>query len=133
MGKKAFTLVELMVVIMIIGILAAVSIPRMATATDSAKWSEAKAAMGTIASSLRTYAVENGAYGLYPPSLLELGFKNSDLNGTYFVRSDYSIPAAAFNKNGNPKLTFTIQCDKASLSPARITLDHTGSWVESNP
>ena len=59
-NRKAFTMVELMVVVMIVGILAAVAVPMMTGRVDAAKWSEGKAAMGTIASALRAYAAEKG-------------------------------------------------------------------------
>ena len=61
-NNKAFTMVELMVVVLIVGILAAVAVPMMTGRIDSSKWSEAKAAMGTIASALRSYAAEKGSF-----------------------------------------------------------------------
>ena len=58
MSKKGFTLVELMVVILIVAILAAVAIPIMRGRVDAAKWSEGKAMMGTIATAIRAYVAE---------------------------------------------------------------------------
>ncbi len=130
---KGFTLVELMVVILIVGILAAVAIPIMRGRIDAAKWSEGKAGMGSIATALRAYAAEKGADGTYPPSLTELGFQASDLHGTYFTIANYSIPACTFTAGADPELTFTIQCTNAGTgisSPSQITLDETGTWTE---
>jgi len=130
---KGFTLVELMVVILIVGILAAVAIPIMRGRIDAAKWSEGKAGMGSIATALRAYAAEKGADGTYPPTLQELGFQDSDLHGTYFTISNYSIPACTFTAGADPELTFTIQCTNAGTgisSPSQITLDETGTWTE---
>lgn len=133
-SRKGFTLIELMVVILIVGILAAVAIPIMRGRVDAAKWSEGRSGMGTIATALRAYAAEQAADGTYPPSsLADLGFIASDLHGTYFVIGDYSIPAASFTAGADPELTYTIRCDKASLSPTRFELDETGTWASSSP
>jgi len=132
-SRKGFTLIELMVVILIVGILAAVAIPIMRGRVDSAKWSEGKAGMGTISTALRAYAAEKGATGTYPPTLATLGFIASDLHGTYFTIANYSITAAAFTAGNDPELTFTIQCTNVGTgitSPTQITLSEAGVWTE---
>ncbi len=133
MRKTGFSLIELMIVIVIVSILAVVAVPILRGWADTAKWSEAKAAMGSIATSLRCYAARNGESGTYPPSLTTLGFVEDDLKGGHFVIDDYSITEASFTEGAEPELSFIIQCDKASLTPIRMTLDHAGNWTAVDP
>jgi len=129
--RKGFTLIELMVVILIVGILAAVAIPLMRGRIDAAKWSEGKAMMGTIATALRAYGAEKGDDGPWPPTLVQLGFVAGDLTGTYFVDADFGYnPAPAYSSLVTPSLTYTITCTPSTttLVPTTATLSHLGVW-----
>ncbi|KAA3633749.1 MAG: prepilin-type N-terminal cleavage/methylation domain-containing protein [Calditrichaeota bacterium] len=61
--EKGFTLIELMIVVVIIGILAALAIPRFMQATTKSKQSEAKQLLKQIYTMQRTYRQANNTYG----------------------------------------------------------------------
>ena len=62
MNRKGFTLIELMIVVVIIGILAALAIPRFMEATKKAKVTEGKGILKQIYVAARAYYQENGEY-----------------------------------------------------------------------
>ncbi len=64
--KRAFTLVEIMIVIAIVALLAAIAIPNFLKAKVTANESAAQATLRTISTALETYAAANK--GLYAPA-----------------------------------------------------------------
>lgn len=63
MGKKGFTLLELIVVILIVGVLASLALPRLFRTIEFSRSAEAWAAFSTIRSGLeRCYLMNNGSY-----------------------------------------------------------------------
>lgn len=62
-NRKGFTLIELMIVVVIIGILAALAIPRFMKSTSKAKQSEARQILKQIYTMQHTYRQANTAYG----------------------------------------------------------------------
>lgn len=62
-NEKGFTLIELMIVVAIIGILAAIAIPNFMRYQAKAKQSEAKINLGAIYTSEVTYHAEKDEYG----------------------------------------------------------------------
>lgn len=126
--KHGFTLVELMIVVLVVGILAAIAIPLMRGNIEDAKWSEANAAAGAVRRSVKTYYAQTGniVTGQLDDAVLlsTLSMTLADLTGTYFVPGDYSIDSV--NANGIAIITVTASQANAPVGSKTLSLD--GTW-----
>ena len=86
-AKKGFTLVELLLVVLIISVLAAIVVPRMSGASDGAKSAKCLANFTNIVKALEMYAATNGKYHV------GVDYLNKILNSTmYFPHGTPKCP-----------------------------------------
>jgi prepilin-type N-terminal cleavage/methylation domain-containing protein len=111
MRRKGFTLVEIMIVVAIIALLAAIAIPNLLRAKMSANEAAAQATLRTISTACETFAGDND--GTYPgdedadlvnvnPPYLSRGYRGATVQGylytyTTFDQNGYQIDATPQN------------------------------------
>ena len=64
-AKKGFTLIELLIVVVIIGILAAIAIPKFSNTKDKAKLASVKTDIRNYMTAEEAYFSDNSTYGTY--------------------------------------------------------------------
>ena len=95
MNKKAFSLVELMIVVAIIGLLAAIGVPQYAKFQARARQSEAKAALGALYSAEQSFFQE---WNCFSTDLRNIGFGVTGTNLRYITGfTNVSINGAVCN------------------------------------
>ncbi len=114
-GQKGFTLIELMIVIAIIGILAAIAIPQFSAYRERGYQASMKADANSIRIAEEAYYVDKNIYTSSATDLTNFGFKNySDGNsGTITVTA-------------GPPATFTVAMASTKTSKAVTYNSSTG-------
>jgi prepilin-type N-terminal cleavage/methylation domain-containing protein len=124
-GTRGFTLIEVMITIMIIGVVATAAGPLISQSLEKAKASEARAALGSIRRAMRMHYVEYGTYRdphFLPGRKVTFGgilpIKDSDLEGRYFSSECYTFEKVK-------RRTFRIRCTGLdSTAPAGDDVAH---------
>lgn len=62
LGQRAFTLIELLLVLVILGILAAIVVPKFSGRTEQARETAARSQIATFGTALDAFEVDNGYY-----------------------------------------------------------------------
>ncbi len=102
--RKGFTLIELLIVVVIIGILAAIAIPKFATTKEKAYMATMKSDLRNLVTAQEGYFSDNQAF---TTDLVALQFDPST-NVTIVVNS---AVAADWNATATHSLVSTKQCD----------------------
>ncbi len=108
-SQKGFTLIELMIVVAIIGILAAIAIPNFLNLKDKAIWGTAKANLDVMRSALAAYAANNET-NKFPATAIYGSFVSGGIVGDANLpaaQTDAKISAMTYATNANLD-TFTI-------------------------
>ncbi len=114
-NRGGFTLVELMIVVIVVGVLAAVAIPMYQIMPQRSRGTEAAAALGLVRSSMRVYYAEHGTFvnasftdGARVTTGGLLAVNDFDLLGKYFSTECYTFDGAPTAN------AYTIECDGAN-------------------
>lgn len=111
-NKKGFTLIELMIVVAIIGILAAIAIPNFLNYQCKSKQGEAKQNLGSLAKNEEAYRTE---YDTFTTDTTRIGFAT-----TGNTRYTYAVTAAS-------SASFTAMASTSILKPNK-----TDAWTINN-
>jgi type IV pilus assembly protein PilA len=117
---KGFTLVELMVVIVIVGILASVAIPKFIDASNKAKASEFPTQLSAVYTGEMAYSAENGTFAATFPILVNGACVDISSSCRWFT---YSLAGGTSSFTGTATVTAkfgstTAGTDKGTIDQA---------------
>lgn len=120
---KGFTLVEILIVVVILGILAAIVVPQFTNAANEARGGNVSTQVSTIESQLELWAARNN--GVYP-DLVTDGFGDADTADT-MVGENYlkEIPVNPFTNSSSVVASTAFDTDASVFEIA----DSTDGWA----
>ena len=120
-NRKGFTLIELMIVVAIIGILAAIAIPNFLRFQAKSKQSEAKELLSTVYTAEESYFAEQNTYGSlsnsgFTPSATPKYYTTITSNLTYGTTSFTCTASANIDSDATVDLWTVTQASRESTN-----------------
>lgn len=120
-NERGFTLIELMIVVVIIGILSALAIPRFSLASTRAKEKEADAILKSVYTMQAAYFANNGGYASALADLAVVGW--TPPTGLQF----YGQPAVTAGGGAN-STTYTVCMTAVAGGVGNRSVNETGTF-----
>lgn len=131
--RKAFTLVEILIVVVILGILAAIVVPQFTSATEEARTGNLESQVKTIDSALELYRARTGSYPGGPTAVPDSAVFTT-LNEEGYLKS---IPRNPFLEGAAAEevANGAAPADGAATATAGwyIQADTNGNWIVTAP
>ena len=126
--QQGFTLIELMIVVAVIGVLAAIAIPQYQNYVAKSELGAGLATITSVRTNVEDYMVTNGSF----PDGTTAGQSLADLGVIQPKNGTISFDS----KNGNILLTFAAAGNSPDINNAKIALNRAsgGAWTcKANP
>lgn len=124
LARRGFTLIEMVVVVLIVGILAGIALPRYNEVVERSRTTEAISTLGALLDAEKRYALEYDVYGGTFASL-DVNITNP---GKYFSFTLQSSSASPFATAGETMATATRTGSGPYVGSA-ITIDEDGNFT----
>jgi len=109
--KSGFTLLELLIIIIIIGILAAIAIPGFSKAVEKTKVKDAQAVLSAVHSAEKIYYLDQGSFGTLDPDPAQ---SNTLVTNNYITNPNSGNTTWSFSVPAPTAATFTATATRAA-------------------
>ena len=119
MKRSGFTTIEMVIVVVLIGIIAAIGFPKIRQSLDKANVRSARAAVGTLAATARAAAVQRGC-----PAVIHFVATNATVWVTTNCQTKVDTVSGVQQLGTRFKVTMVATRDSVRYDPRGLSLDN---------
>jgi prepilin-type N-terminal cleavage/methylation domain-containing protein len=119
MKRSGFTTIEMVIVVVLIGIIAAIGFPKIRQSLDKANVRSARAAVGTLAATARAAAIQRGC-----PAVIHFVATNATVWVTTNCQAKVDTVSGVQQLGTRFKVTMVATSDSVRYDPRGLSLDN---------